>query len=95
MKTKRRKKTLIQCQRMLEKHGTLYMEVIVPSWHLRRKILIPITTIPQNVLRKSTNFPDNRRRFLAQVDLEAKKAADLDIKEFENICLLETFTKRM
>ena len=80
---------------MIAKNGTLYMEVIVPSWHLRRTVLVPVTTIPQQVLQTSMKFPDNRRRFLAQVDLEAKQPSDLNIQKFEKICLLETFTKRM
>jgi hypothetical protein len=93
---KKIKRTLVCCQRIIVKNGTQYLEIIVPSWHLRRRIFIPVTLIPQKVLQRAKLFPDNRLRFLAKVDLHSRRRRDVaaNIHEFENLCLLDTFKEK-
>lgn len=80
-------------QKIRFQNGIHWMELSIPAWR-EEIVVIPITSIPSNVLQTARRFPDNKLRFYAMVNLNAPNSNELLIGDFESLDLLKVFHPR-
>lgn len=86
-------KSLMIVHRMVNYHGSMFLEVEIPSW--KKEIFkIPAILVPRDVMLRAADFSDNCKRFYVDVNLEAKDISELGIENFQNMNLFEVFRKK-
>jgi hypothetical protein len=90
-KQKKKTRTIIWCERFVVEYGTTYLEIVIPSWNLKKRIKVPATKFPREVLQAAALYPDNKLRFYAHVNLKASRIRDLKVSDITNLDLLDIF----
>jgi hypothetical protein len=74
-------RVLVLGEKMVHEKGTMFMQLFIPEWDANERPLVPMTTVPQEVLQ-SRRFPDNKLRFTANVDVGED---ELRLRDLENL----------